>query len=410
MRYEFIIGFRYLKAKRKQVFISIITFLSIGGVALGVTALIVVLSVMGGFEDDLKKKILGTNAHLVIFQQGSAMRDYWEIARKVDSIPGVVAAAPFIFTQAMLTSESNTQGIILRGIDPDTARRVINIGDTVKKGDLMSLRGKVKTREPPGIILGKELAQNLGVMLGDTIVVVSPMGALAPMGLGPPMKKFRITGIFESGMYEYDSSMAYISLESAQKFLSMKDTVSGIEVRVRDIYDVKNIAQKIRKALGFPFWTKDWMQMNRSLFSALKLERTVMFIILVLIVLVAAFGIVSSLIMVVMEKNKDIAILKSMGATAKSIMRIFVFEGLIIGTVGTIIGILGGYTICELLARYKFISLPRDVYYLSYLPVKMNISDFLLISLAAVGISFLATLYPSWQASKLDPAEALRYE
>ena len=410
MRYEFIIGFRYLKAKRKQVFISIITFLSIGGVALGVTALIVVLSVMGGFEDDLKKKILGTNAHLVIFQQGSAMRDYWEIARKVDSIPGVVAASPFIFTQAMLTSESNTQGIILRGIDPDTARRVINIGDTVKKGDLMSLRGKVKTREPPGIILGKELAQNLGVMLGDTIVVVSPMGALAPMGLGPPMKKFRITGIFESGMYEYDSSMAYISLESAQKFLSMKDTVSGIEVRVRDIYDVKNIAQKIRKALGFPFWTKDWMQMNRSLFSALKLERTVMFIILVLIVLVAAFGIVSSLIMVVMEKNKDIAILKSMGATAKSIMRIFVFEGLIIGTVGTIIGILGGYTICELLARYKFISLPRDVYYLSYLPVKMNISDFLLISLAAVGISFLATLYPSWQASKLDPAEALRYE
>ena len=252
MRYEFIIGFRYLKAKRKQVFISIITFLSIGGVALGVTALIVVLSVMGGFEDDLKKKILGTNAHLVIFQQGSAMRDYWEITRKVDSIPGVVAAAPFIFTQAMLTSESNTQGIILRGIDPDTARRVINIGDTVKKGDLMSLRGKVKTREPPGIILGKELAQNLGVMLGDTIVVVSPMGALAPMGLGPPMKKFRITGIFESGMYEYDSSMAYISLESAQKFLSMKDTVSGIEVRVRDIYDVKNIAQKIRKALGFP--------------------------------------------------------------------------------------------------------------------------------------------------------------
>ncbi len=410
MRYELIIGFRYLKAKRKQVFISIITFLSIGGVALGVMALIIVLSVMGGFEDDLKKKILGTNAHLVVLQQGSAMRDYWEIAQKVESIPGVVAAAPFIFTQAMLTSENNTQGIILRGIDPDTARRVINIGDTVKKGDLMSLRGKARTGTPPGIILGKELAQNLGVMLGDTIVVISPMGTLAPMGLGPPMKKFRITGIFESGMYEYDSSLAYISLESAQKFLSMKDTVSGVEVKVRDIYDVKNIAQKIRKALGFPFWTKDWMQMNRSLFAALKLERTVMFIILVLIVLVAAFGIVSSLIMVVMEKNKDIAILKSMGATAKSIMRIFVFEGLIIGTVGTVIGILGGYAICELLARYKFISLPRDVYYLSYLPVKMNIFDFLLISLAAVGISFLATLYPSWQASKLDPAEALRYE
>ena len=369
MRYELIIGFRYLKAKRKQVFISIITFLSIGGVALGVMALIIVLSVMGGFEDDLKKKILGTNAHLVVLQQGSAMGGYWEITQKVESVPGVVAAAPFIFTQAMLTSENNTHGIILRGIDPDTARRVINIEDTLKKGDLMSLRGPARSGDPPGIIIGKELAQNLGVMMGDIIIVVSPLGALAPMGMGPPMKKFRITGIFESGMYEYDSSLAYISLKNAQKFLSMEDTVSGIEVKVRDIYDVKNIAQKIRKGLGFPFWTKDWMQMNRSLFAALKLERTVMFIILVLIVLVAAFGIVSSLIMVVMEKNKDIAILKSMGATAKSIMRIFVFEGLIIGTVGTMIGILGGYVICELLARSKFISLPRDVYYLSYLPV-----------------------------------------
>jgi lipoprotein-releasing system permease protein len=410
MRYELLVGLRYLKAKRKQVFISIITFLSIGGVALGVMALIVVLSVMGGFEEDLKKKILGTNAHLVVLEQGSPMRDYQEITRKVDSVPGVVGASPFIYTQAMLTSANNAQGIILRGIDPETAGRVINIEATLKKGKLTSLQGPAQTREPPGILIGTELAQNLGAMMGDTVVVVSPMGALTPMGMGPPMKKFRITGIFATGMYEYDSSLAYISLGSAQKFLSLDDTVSGVEVKVRDIYDVKNIAQRIRKELGFPFWTKDWMQMNRSLFSALKLERTVMFIILVLIVLVAAFGIVSSLILVVMEKNKDIAILKSMGATAKSIMRIFVFEGLIIGVVGTILGILGGYTICALLAQYRFISLPRDVYYLSYLPVKMNIFDFLLISLAAMGISFLATLYPSWQASKLDPAEALRYE
>jgi lipoprotein-releasing system permease protein len=260
-----------------------------------------------------------------------------------------------------------------------------------------------------GIFIGKELAQTLGVMLGDTVVIVSPLGALAPMG-SPPMKKFRVGGIFDTGMYEYDTSLAYISLQSAQKFLGMEDTVSGVEVKVQDIYGVKKVAQVVQKALGFPFWTKDWMQMNKSLFAALKLERTVMFIILVLIVLVAAFGIVSMLIMVVMEKTKDIAILKSMGATAKSIMRIFIIQGLLIGVVGTILGLAGGYVICGLLAKYQFISLPSDVYYISHLPVKMNGVDFVLVALAAIGISFLATLYPSWQASKLDPVEGLRYE
>ena len=204
--------------------------------------------------------------------------------------------------------------------------------------------------------------------------------------------------------------MAYISLGSAQKFLAMDNSVSGVEVKVQDIYGVKEVAREIQKALGFPFWTKDWMQMNKSLFAALKLERTVMFIILVLIVLVAAFGIVSTLIMVVMEKTKDIAILKSMGAEGKSIMRIFIFEGLIIGVVGTAVGLIGGYVICMLLAKYQFISLPSDIYYISRLPVKMNGTDFFLVALAAIGISFLATIYPSWQASRLDPAEAIRYE
>jgi len=410
MRYELFISLRYLKAKRKQVFISVITFLSMAGVGLGVTALVVVLSVMRGFEDDLKSKILGTNAHLVILQHGAPIRDYREIIQKVKGVEGVVAATPFIFTQAMITSESNAYGIVLRGIDPATAGQVINIETTLKKGTLDSLREKEDSSAQPGVFIGKELAQNLGVMLDDTVVVVSPTGALAPMGPGPPMKKFRIKGIFDSGMYEYDTSLAYISLKSAQKFLGMEDTVSGVEVKVRDLYGVKEIARKVQKELGFPFWTKDWMQMNRSLFAALKLERTVMFIILVLIVLVAAFGIVSTLIMVVMEKNKDIAILKSMGATARSIMRVFILEGVIIGVVGTALGLIGGYGICRILATYQFISLPRDVYYISHLPVKMSGIDFFLIALSAMGISFLATLYPSWQASKLDPAEALRYE
>jgi len=410
MRYELLISLRYLKAKRKQIFISVITFLSMAGVGLGVMALVVVLSVMRGFEDDLKTKILGTNAHLVVLQHGSPIREYREVLQKIKAVPGVVATTPFIFTQAMITSETNAHGIVLRGIDPDTAGGVINIGMTLRKGSIDSLREKGGPSVQPGIFIGKELAQNLGVMMNDTVVVVSPTGALAPMALAPPMKKFRVTGIFDSGMYEYDTSLAYISLQSAQKFLGLGDAVSGVEVKVQNLYGVREVAQKIQKELGFPFWTKDWMQMNRSLFAALKLERTVMFIILVLIVLVAAFGIVSTLIMVVMEKNKDIAILKSMGATAQSIMRIFILEGLIIGVVGTIIGLIGGYGICRLLAKYQFISLPRDVYYISHLPVKMSGVDFFLIALSAIGISFLATLYPSWQASKLDPAEALRYE
>jgi lipoprotein-releasing system permease protein len=409
MRYEFFIGLRYLRAKRKSIFISVITALSIAGVSLGAMALIVVLSVMRGFEDDMKTKILGTNAHIVILQQGAAMRHYEEIRQKAQEMKGVVATTPFIFTQAMLTSENSVYGILLRGIDPKTAAGVINIEKTLKQGRLDSLQQE-ESSSPPGIFIGKELAQNLGVLLGDTVIVVSPLGALGPMGTGPPMKKFRITGVFDTGMYEYDSSLAYISLQSAQKFLSMEDTVSGVEVKVQDIYKARQIAQAIQKGLGYPFFTKDWMQMNRSLFAALKLERTVMFIILVLIVLVAAFGIVSTLIMVVMEKNKDIAILKSMGATAKSIMRIFIFQGLIVGAIGTILGTVGGYVICFLLDKYQIISLPSDVYYISHFPVKMNGTDFILVALSAMGISFLATLYPSWQAFKLDPAEALRYE
>ncbi len=409
MRYEFFISLRYLKAKRKQIFISVISIISMAGVALGVTALIVVLSVMSGFEQDLKGKILGTNAHLVVFQHSGPIRDYPEVLQKVRGIDGVVADTPFIFTQSMLTSEKNAFGVVLRGIDPDTAGQVINIGKNIKKGSLASLKETGPSGQP-GILIGKELSQMLGVGLNDTVVVVSPTGALSPLAGGPPMKKFQVTGIFESGMFEYDTTLAYISLQSAQKFLGLEDAVSGIEVKVKDIYDVKSVAGQVQRTLGFPFWTKDWMQMNRSLFAALKLERTVMFIILVLIVLVAAFGIVSTLIMVVMEKNKDIAILKSMGATARSIMRIFIFEGLIIGVVGTLLGLLGGYIICVLLGKYQFISLPSDVYYISRLPVQMNGMDFLLVSFSAVAISFLATLYPSWQASKLDPAESLRYE
>jgi lipoprotein-releasing system permease protein len=418
MKYEWFIGLRYLKAKRKQTFISIITFISIAGVTVGVMALIVVLAVMSGFEKTLKEKILGTQAHLVVLEatQGG-MDGYEKVMKKVEEVKGVVSAAPFIVSQVMLSSESNVFGVVLTGIDPDRVGKVTELAANLKVGHLEDLK-KDKAGEPPGIILGVELAKHLSVSLNDSIQVISPLGTMTPMGMMPKMKRFRVEGIFYSGMYEFDNTMAYVSIKSAQKFFGMGDRVSGIEVKTNDIYQVKKIGTEIRRKLGFPFWTKDWMEMNRNLFSALRLEKIAMFIILVLIVLVAAFNIISTLIMVVMEKNKDIAILKSMGASSRSILKIFTIEGGVIGVVGTVLGTILGLGVAFNLEKitdfverlFGFKILSSDVYYIDKLPSQVNPLDVILIVLTAVLISLLATLYPSWRASKLDPAEALRYE
>ncbi|MFH2012936.1 MAG: lipoprotein-releasing ABC transporter permease subunit [Pseudomonadota bacterium] len=410
MGYELFIGLRYLKAKRKQTFISIITFISIGGVAIGVMTLIVVIGVMNGFKEDLVEKILGYSSHIVVLKQSEDLTDYEEVTKKIEKLEGVKSATPFIYTQAMLSSKSGSIGVVLRGVDPKTIGEVINIGSNMKEGNLMNLEGPLDGSNYPGIIIGKELSRNLGIFYGDTVNLISPMGVMTPMGMVPRMKKFNVVGIFESGMYEYDTSFLYISLKNAQDFVNMPGLVSGIEVKTIDIYRVKEISSRIVSSLGYSYWTKDWMEMNRNLFSALKLEKITMFIILILIIMVAAFNIVSTLIMVVMEKNKDIAILKSMGATARSIMKIFIIEGLVVGVTGTLLGIIGGYTLGFLLSEYKFIKLPSDVYYISTLPFRIDSLDSILIAVSAIGISFLATLYPSWQASKLLPAEALRYE
>jgi lipoprotein-releasing system permease protein len=418
MKYEWFIGLRYLKAKRKQAFISIITLISIAGVTLGVMALIVVLSVMSGFESTLKEKILGTQAHLVLAKVNQeGMDNYEEVTRQVEEVEGVVAATPFIVSQVMLSSESNVFGVVLNGIDPDRVGKVTELAHNLKAGRLQDLKPSTE-KGLPGIILGVELAKHLSVDLNDTLKVISPLGTITPMGMMPKMKSFRVIGIFRSGMYEYDSSMAYISLESAQKFFGMAGHVTGIEIKTKDIYRVKEIGRAIRRKMGFPFWTKDWMEMNRNLFSALKLEKIAMFIILVLIVLVAAFNIISTLIMVVMEKNKDIAILKSMGAPSKGILKIFMIEGWVIGVVGTALGLILGLGIAfnletvtgfvEGLFGFKILS--SDVYYIDKLPSQVNPLDVGLIVITTIGISLLATLYPSWRASKLDPAEALRYE
>jgi lipoprotein-releasing system permease protein len=397
MKYEWFIGLRYLKAKRKQTFISIITIISIVGVAVGVMTLIVVLAVMSGFEKTLKEKILGTQAHLVVLkanQQG--MDHYEEVLKQVQDVKGVVSAAPFIFNQVMLSSKSNVSGVVIKGIDPDRVGKVTELAHNMKAGRL----------------------QHLGVTLNDPIQVISPLGTMTPMGMMPKMKRFRVVGIFYSGMYEYDNTMAYVSLESAQKFFGMGARVTGIEIKTDDIYKVKEIGKEIRQKLGFPFWTKDWMEMNRNLFSALKLEKIAMFIILVLIVLVAALNIISTLIMVVMEKNKDIAILKSMGTPSKGILRIFIIEGGIIGVVGTALGTILGLSIAlnldKIVAflenRFGFKIFSPDIYYIEKFPSQVNPMDVGLIVMTAIFISLLATLYPSWRASKLDPAEALRYE
>jgi lipoprotein-releasing system permease protein len=410
MSFEYFIGRRYLRAKRKQAFISLITILSTTGIAVGVMALIVVIAVMSGFESDLKSRILGGQAHIVLMRHGGEFTEYRKILKDVEKIDGVKSATPVIYTQVMLRASSRVSGAVLRGIDPESAGRVIKTLDKISLHNPKAGMGESADNNVPGIVLGKELANNLDVSMGDTIYLISPRGMISPIGHLPAMKRFRLTGFFESGMYDYDGSFAYINIDQAQKILRMGNSVSGIEIRVGNMYKAREIAQKIVSSLGFPFWAKDWMQMNQNLFAALKLEKTVMFIILILIVLVAAFNIASTLIMMVMEKTRDIAILKAMGATDKSIKKIFVFKGMVIGAIGTILGVILGFLLCTILKHYKIAELTGDIYYFTTkLPVRLEFFDVFIIVSAALVICFFATIYPARQASKLDPVEAIRY-
>jgi len=410
MSFEYFIGRRYLRAKSKQSFISLITILSTAGIAVGVMALIVVIAVMSGFESDLKSRILGGQSHIVLMRHGGQFTEYRKILKEVEKIDGVKSATPVIYTQVMLRASSRVSGAVLRGIDPESAGRVIKTLDKISLHNPKTGMGESPDNNVPGIVLGKELANNLGVGIGDTIYLISPRGMISPIGHLPAMKRFRLTGFFESGMYDYDGSFAYINIKQAQKILRMGNSVTGIEIRVDNMYKAREIAQKIVSSLGFPFWARDWMQMNQNLFTALKLEKTVMFIILTLIVLVAAFNIASTLIMMVMEKTRDIAILKAMGATDKSIKKIFVFKGMVIGTVGTIFGVILGFVLCTILKHYKIAELTGDIYYFTTkLPVKLEFFDVFIIVSAALVICFLATIYPARQASRLNPVEAIRY-
>lgn len=405
--YQLFIALRYLKSRKRHRSVSFNTAISIGGVALGVMALLVVLSVMSGFHEDLQRKILGVNAHIVILDHKGTIENYENVIEKIRVEKDILSSSPFVLGQVMVSFGSKGQGVYLRGIDPAREEKTTDIAQHLKEGSLSALDEKEGL---PGIILGKELANRLGVFRNDAITILSPTGEIGPLGMLPRVKSFKVVGIFEVGMFEYDSNLVVTGLGPAQDFFNLKDSVTGVEVRISDIYKAGNVRERIQKIMGYPFHARDWMQMNKNLFAALKLEKFAMFVILVLIILVAAFNIVSTLTMNVIEKQREIAILKTMGATNSGIMAIFMFQGFIIGLIGTFIGLVSGYVLSYVLNTYQIIKLPADIYYLSHLPVKMKLSDFLSVSISAILISFLSTIYPAWQAAKLDPVEPLRYE
>jgi lipoprotein-releasing system permease protein len=405
--YQIFIAFRYLKSKKRHRGISFNTAISIGGVAVGVMALLVVLSVMTGFHEDLQAKILGANAHAVVLNYRGAIEDYGPLLEKLRDEPYVTAFSPFVIGQVMVSSGKRAHGVFLRGINLQDELKTTDIFRHLKEGASSDLEDRAGM---PWIALGTELASTLGVVRGETVNVISPVGEMGPLGMLPKVRQFRVGAVFEMGMFEYDANLTLTSLAAAQEFFGYGSGVSGIQLRLSDVYKAPSVREALAKKLGFPFYVKDWMQMNRNLISALKLEKFAMFVILILIVLVASFNIVSTLMMSVIEKEREIAILKAIGATNQGIMAVFMIQGLLIGIVGTVIGLVGATVLGHVLNTYEIIKLPADVYYLSRLPVKMKAFDFVVVSVSAVIISFLSTVYPSFQAARLNPVEPLRYE
>jgi lipoprotein-releasing system permease protein len=394
MRYELLVASRYLLAKRREKFISIISLISVLGVAVGVCALIVVICVMTGFDNELRDKIIGANSHLVIEQEGG-IEDPGALIKKIKSEPHVISASPFLDGQAFIRAKDAMQGVSIRGIVADEELKVSKIGSYIRSGSIGKLKGG-------GMLIGTEMAQRFGLKLGDTVTVLSPVDCTE--------KEFKVAGTFNSGYYEYDSGLAFIDLKDAQGLFASEGKAGGVSVKIDDEYLAPELRIKFQKELGFPFYVKTWIDLNRSLFSALKLEKLAMFWILALIVTVACFNIAATLIMVVMEKTKDIGILKAIGADNNSIRLIFTLQGFIVGAVGTALGVAGGLGLGYLLEKYQFIKLPRDIYYIDRFPVDIQYGDVGVIVVAALAISLLACIYPAWQASRLNPVDALRYE
>jgi lipoprotein-releasing system permease protein len=408
MPFEIFLGLRYLRARGHKTNLSLFVWIGIGGVFLGVSALIVVLAVMTGFQDGIRDKIISANPHVLIMEAGGrGVADGGALAKRVAPVPGVVSATPFVLQQALFTSPNGgATGGLLRGVDLATPAVRDAIAAQARFG---SLEPVLKGSEP-ALVLGRELARSLGVAPGDHVTVISPQGAMTAVGLVPKMRRFLVAGWVEVGMYEYDASLAYTSLAAAQEFAGLGDRVTGVEVKLANPFDAKDVGRTIAGQLKGPYWIRDWMDMNRNLFAALQLEKLALFVIVTIIVLVAAFAIIGHLVLLVAEKRKEIGILKAMGAGAGSIGTVFLVAGMLIGVGGTLAGSAFGLLLIWVQNTYKIIRLAGDVYQISYLPMKLTGSDFAMIVGSTLVISFLATLSPARRAARMDPIDVLRYE
>ena len=411
--YELFIGLRYTRAERRNHFISFISLTSMLGIALGVAALITVLSVMNGFQNELRTRILGVASHVQISGRGEVLADWQAVAAVAAGDARVVAAAPYVNVQGMLTYDGAVRGALVRGILPEREERVAEFASHMKSGTLAALRpGEF------GIVLGADLARALAVISGDKLTLIAPQGQVTPAGIMPRLKQFRVVGIFDVGMFEYDSGLALIHLEDAQKLYRMQDQVSGVRLKLRDLFQSREVAMALLPRLGAEAYITDWTRSHANFFRAVQMEKNVMFIILLLIVAVAAFNIVSTLVMAVTDKQPDIAILRTLGAAPAGIMAVFIVQGALIGVIGTLIGVAGGVLLAlnidvvvpfiESLFNVRFLA--KDVYYITELPSDLQYRDVAVIALVSFVLSLLATLYPSWRASRVNPAEALRYE
>jgi lipoprotein-releasing system permease protein len=406
MRFELFVGFRYLRGKRKNAFISLITLFSIFGVMIGVMTLIVVLGVMTGFDKKLFKTVLGTTSHIVVSGNGG-ITDYEDVMQRIKAVPKVMDAAPFFAGQVLIRSDTNVLGAAIRGVVPQQERRVSSFAEYLD-GELPE----------DGIVLGTELARQLRVVQGDSVRVISPYFVSTPVGEVPYKKDLTVTGLYRSGMYEYDTAFCFVTLSQAQRLFGVGDTIAGIEVKIEDPLKAELLARDISYALEGAFWVRSWMDLNRTFLAALRHEKIIMAVILILIIVVAAFNIASTLIMVVMEKTRDIGILKSIGTPAISIMGIFIIDGLLVGGIGTFFGVVFGYalansldSVVNFMGRVFGITLfPSDIYYFDKIPVDISVFDTCWIAGSAIALSLVASLYPAWQASRLHPVEALRYE
>jgi lipoprotein-releasing system permease protein len=406
--FELYVALRYLLARRKQAFISLISLISTLGVAVGVMALILALALMTGLQGELRNRIVGSAAHVYVWKLGGqGITDVEQDTRRVRSLPHVTGAAPVVLGKALVDSGQEKAFITIKGVNPDLEATVTDVGKAMQRGSLQALKRQTED-EPDGIVIGRDLATQLAVGVGDHVSVLTPEGTLSPMGMIPRTHRFRVVGVFSLGLYEFDSAYGFVSLDVAEHLLD-REHPDYIEARVDDMFAAPRISEDIERQLGGSYITQDWADMNKSLFSALWLEKMAISITIGLIVMVAALNIIASLVLLVMEKNRDIAILKTMGSAAGSIRTIFMLQGLLIGLVGTALGAAGGLGVSFILDKYKLIRVPVDVYQISYVPFIVEPLDFIVVVLAAILICFVATIYPSRQAAKLDPAQALRY-